>query len=254
MKGTVFDIKEMAVHDGPGIRTTVFLKGCPMRCIWCHNPEGLSQAPQLMFRSNACTGCRKCYEPCSHPECQPFGRCVKVCPNNCLEISGKEYTDDELAEELLKSRDAYGEGFGGVTFSGGEPLYQYDFLISVCDKLRSQGMHVCIETSGYASKSDFREMLFRADLLILDLKIIDRELHKKYTDVYNDRILENFSLLRFSRRNCIIRTPLIPGITDTEENLSKIAEMTEGMRWEKLPFNSLAGAKYRQLGMKYRIE
>ena len=119
MEGTIFDIKEMAVHDGPGIRTTVFLKGCPLRCLWCHNPEGLISSPQLMYKENKCRHCGLCYKKCSHSECAPFGRCVHICPENCLEIAGRTVTADALASELKKSAEILGDTFGGFTFSGG---------------------------------------------------------------------------------------------------------------------------------------
>ena len=143
MTGIIFDIKEMAVHDGPGIRTTVFFKGCPLRCKWCHNPEGLLFEPQLMYKSVRCIDCKSCQRECNHLECQPFGRCIHSCPENCLEIAGREISVKELADELKASAKVLGDSFGGFTFSGGEPLSQPEFLLSLIEELSDY--HLCIE-------------------------------------------------------------------------------------------------------------
>ena len=129
MIGSIFDIKEMAVHDGPGLRTTVFLKGCPLRCVWCHNPEGLTTRPQLMYKQTRCKNCGLCRQMCDHPQCKPFGRCIRVCPENCLEIVGREVEAKKLAQDMENSALVLGEQFGGFTFSGGEPLMQADFIL-----------------------------------------------------------------------------------------------------------------------------
>ena len=251
MIGTIFDIKEMAVHDGPGIRTTVFLKGCPLRCKWCHNPEGLSFRPQLMYKAARCTGCKNCQKACDHPECQPFGRCLHICPENCLEIAGREVAASDLAKELKDSADILGDMFGGFTFSGGEPLAQPQFLLALIEELKDY--HLCIETSGYANGKTFRAVLDKLDFVIMDLKLADGEAHKKYIGVGNEQILENFKTLKSSGKPHLIRTPLIPGITDTPENLAAIEKMLDGSAWEKLPYNSAAGAKYKMLGIDYLL-
>lgn len=252
MNGTVFDIKEMAVHDGPGIRTTVFFKGCPLRCKWCHNPEGLSSKPQLMYKQIRCIDCKSCQRKCQHPECQPFGRCILACPENCLEVSGRKTTAKELAEELKKSANVLGDSFGGFTFSGGEPLYQSDFLLELIDELRDY--HLCIETSGYASSQIFKRVIDKLDYIIMDIKLADSELHKKYTGVGNEIILRNFEVLRNSQKFYVVRTPLIPGITDTTGNLEAIKQIIGDSAWEKLPYNAVAGAKYKMLGMEYELK
>lgn len=252
MTGTIFDIKEMAVHDGPGLRTTVFFKGCPLRCRWCHNPEGLSTAPQLMYKENRCRKCGACAHICDHEICRPFGRCILSCPENCLEIAGKKYEVQELAEELRRSGEVLGDCFGGITFSGGEPLAQPEFLLGLMEALKD--FHLCIETSGHAAESVFRKVIDGLDYVIMDLKLADPEAHKTYTGVDNRRILNNFRILKESGKPCLIRTPLIPGITDTPENLSAIAALTEGMAWEKLAYNAMAGAKYKMLNMPFPME
>lgn len=251
MIGTIFDIKEMAVHDGPGIRTTVFLKGCPLRCEWCHNPEGLSSEPQLMYKDARCIDCKNCRKECSHPECQPFGRCIYACPENCLEISGKKITAKELAAELKKSADILGDDFGGFTFSGGEPLAQHEFLLELLEELN--GYHLCIETSGFASSEIFKSVIDKLDFVIMDIKLADNELHKKYTTVGNEQILKNFEILKKSGKKYVIRTPLIPDITDTNENLEAIKRIIGDSDWEQLPYNNMAGAKYKMLGMEYEL-
>ena len=251
MTGIIFDIKEMAVHDGPGIRTTVFFKGCPLRCRWCHNPEGLSFEPQLMYKQVRCIDCKNCQRECDHPECQPFGRCIHACPENCLEIAGKRVEVKELAEELKKSADVLGDSFGGFTFSGGEPLAQPEFLLELIENLKDY--HLCIETSGYADSEVFKRVIEKLDLVIMDIKLADSSEHKKYTGVGNEKILKNFEILKNSNVPFVIRTPLIPGITDTKENLDAIEEIIGNSTWEKLPYNTMAGAKYKMLGMEYSL-
>ncbi len=251
MMGIVFDIKEMAVHDGPGIRTTVFFKGCPLRCVWCHNPEGLSPSIQLMVKEARCRHCGSCMKQCDHELCQPFGRCVLSCPENCLEIAGRQLDAQTLAEELKKSADILGNMFGGFTFSGGEPLAQPDFLKACLNELK--GYHLCIETSGYAEPEIFCSVLEHLDYVIMDIKLADSKLHLKYTGVDNKKILDNFNTLKNSGKPFLIRTPLIPGITDTADNLKAIEKLLDGCPWEKLPYNAAAGAKYKMLNMEYPL-
>ena len=251
MTGTIFDIKEMAVHDGPGLRTTVFFKGCPLRCRWCHNPEGLGFEPQLMVRSARCRSCGSCRVACNHPECQSFGRCLHVCPENCLTVTGRQVSAGVLAEELKSNAEVLGSSFGGFTFSGGEPLAQKDFLLALMEELKDY--HLCIETSGYAAPEVFRQVVEKLDFVIMDIKLADAAAHKAYTGVSNGRILENFRFLQQSGKPYIIRTPLIPGITDTAENLDAIRALIGDATWEQLPYNTLAGAKYPMLGMEYSL-
>ena len=251
MTGIIFDIKEMAVHDGPGIRTTVFFKGCPLRCIWCHNPEGLSFKPQLMYKEVRCIDCKSCQRECNHPECQPFGRCIHSCPENCLEISGKYVEVNELANELKTSAGVLGDSFGGFTFSGGEPLAQPNFLLELIEELKDY--HLCIETSGFADSEIFKKVIDKLNLVIMDIKLADNNEHQKYTGVSNEQILKNFEILKRSGKPYIIRTPLIPNITDTEKNLTEIEGIIGNSVWEKLPYNKMAGAKYKMLGMDYQL-
>ena len=253
MTGIVFDIKEFSLHDGPGGRVTVFMKGCPLRCRWCHNPEGLSRQPQLIYKENTCAGCKKCYEPCNHPECKPYGRCLHICLNNCLEVAGKEYTVDGLFEKLVSYKDFLKSVNGGITFSGGEPLMQSDFVIGVAEKLKNEGIHLAVQTSGYADADTFKKVIGVMDYVMMDIKIADRELHKKYTGVYNDVILDNFEYLKTSGKEYVIRVPLIPDITDTTQNLRRISDIAGDSYVELLRYNKLAGAKYKQVGMEYTL-
>ena len=250
MNGMIFDIKEMSVHDGPGIRTTVFFKGCPLRCRWCHNPEGLESRPQLMYKYNSCVGCNNCLKQCNHDLCKGFGKCIYSCPNNCLEVVGKSINTNELCDELIKGASVLGDSFGGFTFSGGEPLSQPSFLFELCERLSDY--HLCIETSGYASEEVFKNMLSKIDFVIMDLKLFDEEQHKLYTGVSNKTILSNFNFLKNSKKPYLIRTPLIPNITDTDENLNGIKALIGNCEWEKIPFNGAAESKYKMLNMEYK--
>jgi pyruvate formate lyase activating enzyme len=221
--GLVFDIREFSVHDGPGIRTTVFLKGCPLACQWCHNPEGQSRQPQVIRA--------------------PVGE----------RIAGEEYTAQALASLLNKQAQILRASEGGVTFSGGEPLLQSEFVREVIDRL--DGIHVLLDTAGYASEAAFRRVVERSQLVYFDLKLIDPQAHRHYTGCANAPILHNLRVLSGLGVPFVIRVPLVPGVTDTDANLTAIAETVRGLsgliRVDLLPYNLAAGAKYEYLGMKF---
>ncbi len=221
--GVVFDIKEFAVHDGPGIRTTVFLKGCPLRCAWCQNPEGLSPKPQVM---RGLAGER---------------------------TAGTEYSSAALAELLNRQAAILRRNEGGVTFSGGEPLMQAGFIAEVMAAL--EGLHTLLDTSGYAPQDDFRLVAAKADLVYFDLKLADPEEHRRWTGAENAPILRNLRLLAELPTPFVIRVPLVPGVTDTDANLAAIAETVAGLnglqRVDLLPYNRAAGGKYRACGMEF---
>lgn len=251
MEGTIFDIKEFSIHDGPGARITVFFKGCPLRCRWCHNPEGLSPKPQLLIKENLCTHCGRCKIACKHGECKPFERCIHACPNGCISISGKILSSSALAEKLLSYSDIISAMKGGITFSGGEPLFQADFLSETADKLG--GMNKAIQTSGYADFEVYKKIISKMDYVMQDIKLADENEHIKFTGVSNKKILKNIEWLKKSGKPFVFRIPLIPGITDTKENLSAISEIAEDFPAELLPYNEMAGAKYKMLGMEYQL-
>lgn len=250
-RATIFDIKHFAVGDGPGIRTTVFFKGCPLRCAWCHNPEGLDASPQLMHEAARCTECGLCRRPCDHADCAVWGRCLHICPQNALKVAGQEMTVDGLAEELLREAEFLRSVGGGVTFSGGEPLLQAEFLTALMPRL--DRLHLCMETSGYAPGERFAAVLAGLDHVLFDLKLADPAEHKQWTGVSNEPIHANLARLRASGKPFTLRVPLIPGITDTEKNLRGLAELAGDAPVELLPYNRLAGAKYPQAGMVYPL-
>jgi pyruvate formate lyase activating enzyme len=224
--GMVFDIKEFSLHDGPGIRTTVFMKGCPLSCMWCHNPEGQSSQAQLI-RSQA--GER---------------------------ISGKVYSAQELASLLNQQVEILLAHDGGITFSGGEPLMQADFVGEVIDLLEK--VHICLDTSGYGREEDFRRLAGQSDLIFFDLKLIEPKAHQHYTGCDNSQILRNLSVLGDMGNQFVVRVPLIPGVTDTEDNLEAIAQTVQGLpglqRIDLLPYNKAAGSKYESAGMVFQPE
>ena len=251
MFGTIFDIKEFSIHDGPGGRITVFLKGCPLRCIWCHNPEGLKKDPQLMHKKNLCTNCGMCRLACTHEECKPFGRCIHSCSAGALSVAGYEISADELADKLNKNENLLKSLNGGITISGGEPLMQADFVCELADKLK---VHKAIQTSGYADEDTYKRVIDKFDYIMQDIKLADCEAHKLYTGVSNEKILKNIEYLKNSGKEFIFRVPMIPDITDNRENLDAIAKLTEGYDTEYIPYNTLAGAKYLMLGMEYKLD
>ena len=251
IQGTIFDIKEFTVHDGPGSRITVFVKGCPLRCMWCHNPEGLKVEKQLMYKSTFCTHCNNCFKPCSHEECQPFQRCIHACMTGCLSIAGENIKIDELARRLKKNANILKALKGGVTFSGGEPMRQSDFVFDTAERLGN--MHKAIQTSGFTDLKTYQKVISHFDYVMQDIKLVGKSAHIMYTGVSNDTILRNIEWLKTSGKKFVFRVPLIPGITDTEENLKAIAEIVGEHKTELMPYNDFAGAKYKMIGMEYPL-
>ena len=252
--GLVFDIKELAVFDGPGIRTTVFMKGCPLRCSWCHNPEGLSFENQVQVSAQACTHCGRCAAVCPSPQaCGGCGRCVGACPQRLRRLCGVAYTPEALARLLLEHKELLEAGGGGVTFSGGEPLCQADFLVAVIDRL--QGMHTAVETSGCCPSTDFARVIKKLDYVLMDIKLADPAQHRLHTGADNRLILENLEVLKASGKPYTVRVPLIPGVTDTVANLDAVAGLLKTAphleRVELLPYHQTAGAKYPMVGRAY---
>ena len=257
MNGIIFDVKEFSVYDGPGVRATVFLKGCPLRCLWCHNPEGLETHPQIMV-SSGCRNCNKCrVDGCAlqtDGSCNGCGRCADLCPQGLRRLVGREISSDELAKQLKSYAPFFGKD-GGVTFSGGEPTYQPDFLCEMLEKLKNAGIHCAVQTCGYCSEGVFARVLERTDFFLFDIKHPDRAIHKTLTGVDNAPILRNLNTLKASGKPFIARIPLIEGINDGEDALTQTAALLKGesglIRVELLPYNSAAGAKYKMIGKPY---
>lgn len=251
--GMIFDIKEFTVHDGPGIRVTVFLKGCGLRCIWCHNPEGLSSEPELMIRQTLCRHCGKCNIKCNHEECQPFARCLKACPDGLIQVVGERVNAKVLADRMLQYREFLEKNHGGITISGGEPLLQPVFLLDLLQALKP--MHIAIETSGFGKPDIFQQVIALADLILFDIKHTNAEIHKQITGTDNRIIMENLYQLIQSEKKFIVRIPLIPGINDDRDNMKQIAHIlkeAKGLeRVELLPYNPFTGAKYKMINREY---
>lgn len=253
-KGLVFDIEEFAVYDGPGIRCAVFLKGCPLRCMWCHNPEGLEPHPQRVVTQSLCVHCNTCREVCPSPDrCIGCGRCVDVCPKGCIRIAGTRMTAGEVAARIRKQAKILALNGGGVTFSGGEVMLQSDFVVAI-RKLVPE-VHALIETSAFASAETFEKVAGAMDMVIMDVKIVDPALHRRYVGVDNAQILRNLQILKGLNKPFRIRVPLIPTVNDTPENMEATAHLLEGAHMlekvELLRYNKAAGAKYSGVGMTY---
>jgi pyruvate formate lyase activating enzyme len=229
--GIIYKIKKYAIHDGPGIRTTIFLKGCPMDCWWCHNPEGKMAEPQIMKANNS--------------------------PADRGEVVGKKISIDEVISEIEKDIIFYDESGGGVTFSGGEPLLQAPFLLALLKACRKKEIHTVVDTSGYAPSEIFVEICSMVDFVLFDLKLMDDEMHRRYTGVSNKKILKNIKILSGSKTPHRIRFPLIPGITDTKENILSMAEFVRTLgsvsRIDILPMHRIADGKYQRLGMQNKM-
>ena len=255
MTGTVFDIKEFAVFDGPGIRTTVFLKGCPLSCAWCHNPEGLSPRPQLMVSRAACTDCGACRAACPQPDeaCTACGACLSACRGGYRRIIGEVWEADALAARLQKDADVYSLSGGGVTFSGGEPLMQWPFVRAVLDSLHD--IHTAVETSGFAPDHVFEEAMARFDLIMMDWKVSDPAAHRRYTGVDQAVILRHARMLAKGDTPFILRMPIIPGVNDNMRHFETAASLVKDsrslQRIDVLPYQRAAGAKYEMVSMIY---
>lgn len=255
--GLVFDIEEFAVFDGPGIRCAVFMKGCPLRCMWCHNPEGLAVHPQRVVTQSLCEHCGACKAVCPSPvKCVGCGKCVDVCPKGCIRIAGTHMTAKEVADKIRRQAKILEMNGGGVTFSGGEVMLQADFVIAV-RKLIPE-VHALIETSGFASAEVFTKLCEAMDMVIMDVKIVDPVLHKRYTGVDNAPILRNLEILKGMNKPFRIRVPLIPTVNDTSENMEATAALLEGAQMlekvELMRYNKAAGAKYSGLDMEYKVD
>lgn len=272
MEGQVFNIMKYAVHDGPGIRNTVFLKGCPLNCWWCHNPESQELKPQLTFFPNRCIGCMDCIAACKEnaikavdgkvvtdlDKCKNNGDCTLVCFAEAREMAGQSMSVEEVVKELLKDKIFYDESGGGVTFSGGEPLVQKTYLLELLKEMKKLGIHTTIDTCGYASSETIKEVAGLTDLFLFDLKHMNSEKHEKYTGVPNDLILENLNILHSMGKEIIIRIPIIPGFNDSDEELNELRNYIATLKNVKevnlLPYHNIGQEKYNRIGKPYKMK
>lgn len=255
----IFDVKRYAVHDGPGIRTTFFFMGCPLRCLWCQNPESQKDETVITFTETKCIGCGRCAAVCKnadasgmlrHSDCILCGKCVRNCPTGARAFGSTKYSPEDILAAVLPEKIFFDASGGGVTFSGGECMVHADFLERALCLLKENGISTCIDTCGAVPQRSFEKVLPFADLFLYDIKKIDPLLHKEYTGMDNTLILENLRFLAAKNKRIIIRVPLIPGYTDSKEDIQKIGaflkEDLQGkiVRCELLPYNKLAGSKY----------
>lgn len=256
MKATIFEIQRNSFVDGPGIRTTVFFKGCNLRCKWCHNPESQAAYPQMMCYKTKCIGCGKCKEVCPSglENCSLCGKCVAQCQSEARQICGKEYTVNEVLEEVIKDKIFYDTSGGGVTFSGGECMLQNDFLREILQKCKEAGIHTAVDTAGNLPWEYFENVLPYTDLFLYDIKAVSEQLHIEGTGVSNKAILSNLKRLSENgSAEIIIRIPVIPQFNATPEEMEKTADFLRGIRYksvELLPYHNMSGHKYDALDMQ----
>lgn len=267
IRGIIFNIERYAIQDGPGIRTTVFMKGCPLRCQWCSNPESQLQSLEIMVRDNECVRCGKCIEGCptkaislsdlgriiDRAKCNLCLQCATLCPQGAIYVMGKHMSVEEVIEQVDKDNLFYQNSGGGVTISGGEPLFQAEFVLQVFKGCQQKGIHTALDTSGYAAWATFRKVLEYVDLVLYDLKHMNSLTHKQFTGIGNELILSNLKKTAHMRRTWL-RFPLIPGFNDSDSDIRDIAKFGSKLPVEKLsilPYHSWGKNKYEQLGRVY---
>lgn len=270
-KGLVFSVERCCAHDGPGIRTIVFLKGCPLKCLWCCNPEGQLKNPELMYSPEKCIGCNSCLEICPNAaivasedgrplnvkeNCRACGKCSTVCPSKARVIIGRYVSREEIFEEILKDFPFYKNSNGGVTISGGEPLMQPAFCEDLLKECKGYSIHTAIETSGKFKWEECVEAIKHTELFLYDIKVIDSKLHRKYMGSSNEDILKNAIRIASLGKEIIIRVPIIPGINTSKKNISAISEFAVKLGVKELhllPYHKLAISKYRRLNLEYKL-
>jgi pyruvate formate lyase activating enzyme len=268
-RGLITNMQRYSVHDGPGIRTTVFLKGCPLSCAWCHNPETISPRPELMVTAGCCIRCGQCLDVCpnhapvgldfpevkatvARADCLVCGACVEVCPADGRRVVGRSLSVPELLVEVLRDRVFFEESGGGVTFSGGEPMSQFDFLVAGVGACRQKGLHVAVDTSGFALRERFEELAPLVDLFLYDLKVLDDDRHQHFCGVSNRLILENLRWLSANHGNLWLRIPLVGGVNDAPDELKAMATLAAELggvrRVHLLPYHAVGSGKRERLG------
>jgi pyruvate formate lyase activating enzyme len=277
--GITFKIKRFSVHDGPGIRTSVFLKGCPLNCIWCHSPEGISSEISIWYDQRMCIACGDCVRSCNvkaldlvtqpEPESQPYisinhklctltGDCVHVCPTGAIEFTGTKTSVSSVIDEIIKDILYYRMSGGGVTLTGGEPLFQSDFSAEILEACRKRKIHTAIETSLFCERETLSRISDFVDMFIIDMKISDPVQHTRYTGKSNESIMENFRYIAKSGKQIIVRIPMIEGITDSEENINAIQEFVKKtdsrIPIEHIPYNPLAENNYKKLNVPFLLK
>ena len=272
MTGTIFNIQRYSINDGPGIRTTVFLKGCPLSCKWCHNPESISPGKEIIIREDRCIRCGECFLRCNYfavksldgeyitdqETCAQCGRCVEVCFTDARAIVGKEMTVDDVMNEVEKDVIFYNQSGGGVTFSGGEPFLQHEFLIELLKASKQKNLHTAVDTSGYISSEILQKASRFIDLYLYDVKTLDNNIHKSFTGVSNKLILENLKRLTEWQKNIIVRVPLIPTLNDSLEAMQGIGYYVASLKSineiHLLPYHRTGIEKYNRLGVEYSFK
>ena len=271
-KGVILDIQKFSIHDGPGIRTTVFLKGCPLNCLWCHNPESKNFKPQLSYDMDKCVMCRKCEAVCpekvhkfennmhyaDYPACSLCGRCIEVCPAGALSIYGKIMSVDEIITEVEKDKKFFETTGGGITISGGEPLSQPEFSAALAKAAKEHSIHVTIETSGFAARESIEKIADYTDLFLFDYKVSDSELYEELLGIKDsEKILANLDLIYSKKKDIIIRCPFVPGYNITEKHFYKIAELEKKypdiLGIEILPYHNFGKSKSENIGGTYEV-
>lgn len=270
-EGIIFDIQRCSMHDGPGIRTTVFLKGCPLSCKWCHNPESQRLSPQLAFFEERCTGCKACIGKCinkvhefnehkhivNFKKCSGCGKCISTCKNDALKLWGERRSAKEIIDIVNKDSAYYAGSGGGMTITGGEPFYQYEFLKELVRLANTEKINVCVETCGFVQTEKLEELLPYIDLFLFDYKETSPELHEKYTGADNKLILKNLQYLYDKGKQIILRCPIIPGYNDNESHLSKIHELEQKLDKlagiEIMPYHDLGKSKATAIGNGYEV-
>ncbi len=269
IKAMIFNIQRYSTEDGPGIRTTVFFKGCPLRCLWCHNIESIKTHPQIVWSGIKCIGCGECLKACPEKAilktkdglktdraiCKNCGLCAEACPSGARELLGYEISVDDLVKEVEKDKPFYENSNGGITASGGEPTLQHEFLIEFFKKCKEKGLHVALDTSGFTTWERLEKIIEHVDLILYDLKVLDEEKHEEYTGVSNKIILENLKKIDSSNKKIWIRIPVIPEFTANKTNIENIGKFIKDFknisRVDLLPFHKLGISKYEKLDLEY---